>query len=1371
MISVKRITSIEYYEAQDRKALADRPSSDRQAGRDEVAYYTDNGQAESAGVWWTRSTPTPSPSPLFPSSPFAETGTEVDGRHLRDLAAGRHAKTKEHLTRTSANGKRSVGFDIQIAAPKSLSVIVAAHEGEERERYLEAHDRAMRRVLDAAFDMGLVVAHRAVRDPVTRKKSYYEEPVQSATAAIYRHFTSRAKDPHLHSHAILMNVGVRKDGTTGALDNIRLKQYGGMLSALYRAEISSILREEFGIETVRDGRNFEVVGVPESVVKVFSKRRAQIEAVARDEGFNTANARGKAQVASYETRAEKDREISTAELDARWSRELAAFGLDRNSLLRNVDVESRHVRAGMVGQDRDQLVRQAAEKAVHDLTRNNSVIDDRLLMRHVVEAVQTLCNADKALAAVEAMKASGLLVQIGMVDERAVYSTKAIIEAERSMLRTGVDRKGEREFVPEDAIRAAIARRPTMREDQAAAVLHALNRDGVAVVEGSAGSGKSFSLGAVAEVARECGLTAWTIAPSWKATEVVRSDTQTAEAYARAVQGFVRQVQSGKIMLDAKSVVIVDEAGMVGTEDMSILVEATAMAGAKLILTGDTRQLQPVVAGSPMKAIARFVGSERMTEITRQRADWMKAASQDLAVGETVPALEAYAKAGAVVIGEDRDATLRQLVEDYAKARQERPDATRCILAGWNQDVRALNEAIREAGKKAGWIEAEDTVVQAIPRGGDKPHDLALAVGDDLIFGETIELGTVTIRNADLARVLGVRGSPPDPVLDLDLGRGRRIAVPLSHLVGRREDGEPLVPRLQHACAMTIHASQGVTVDEAYVANLRGMGMESTYVAMTRHRERVRLYADGGRIVDEIAARDGAAIRQSKGGKTVLPEEEDDRAEVEITPEKIRERLFAETMKADQKQNASDYFDVGTFMRKAAATPVPVVETVERNEARPRVGLEAALTRMGGLGGAGWLKQPAAAPSKLAERMAAREAAKTHYPIPEKPARSRVTPDEIDQFVRSDLLEFAVRDLGGSLVERWSNGGAVRFGDIKNGEKIGITRKANGVWNWTLSNGGASGVIQTLVQHVKGHSYAEALHWLRDRFRTQRETRPLETVRSERDVTGDGDRAKVMAGWQALRQSGVSRWLTKERGIAPEIVERFAADIKADWTGDRASNRFGAAFAHRTPDGDLVNYVRRGAPQAGKVESFRANSAGGAPTLFMAGDRKPSRVYVTESSVDTLSLYQIDGAPQGAMLTAPDGTPGRRSLDALAEIARRNPGAEWHVGLDNDAKGREFAARVREAIRSGNPDAILCDRSPDQQFKDWNGALNGITGEQEKAAKTAREKLVAEHCERVEQEARTEQIRQEEARRKREEKARQEAKTARRNDLSGPRMR
>ncbi|WP_193227875.1 MobF family relaxase [Aureimonas psammosilenae] len=1341
MFNCTRITSVEYYLAQKAQAQADAKRPDPNQGRDREAYYLDNGAAESEGKWWTRRAASSLPkssSSLLPLSPFGQNGTAVNDRHFRDLAAGRHPVTKEPLTKASANGKRSVGFDLQIGAPKSVSVLAAVVDDDTRARVFAAHDKAMERALNFAFDAGMVTAHRAKRDPLTGKKSYFEEPVQEASAATFRHFTSRAMDPQLHSHAVILNLGVREDGSTGAIDNRRLKLYGGAISSLYRCELAKTLREELGVEVVQKGRNFEIAGIPDAVTKQFSKRRAEIEAVAKAEGFTTASARGKAQVASFETRDDKDKAVTMQELEARWNRELQTLGWDGNSLMRSALAEGRLLRAERAKDEGDQIDK-AAGKAIHDLTRNAAVMDDRHVVRAVLEGLQTLCGADEALAAVDRLKASGLLVQIGELDGRPIYSTAEIIAAEKAMLQTVKARQGEREFVPEAAVRAAIARRPTIREDQAAAILHALNKDGVSVVEGSAGSGKSFSLGAVAEVARECGLEVWTVAPSWKATEVVRSDTQTADAYAKAVQGFVRQIADGKVKLTEKSVVILDEAGMVGTEDMAALVAATSAVGAKLIASGDTRQLQPVVAGAPLKAISRVVGSSRMTEITRQKSEWQKAASQDFADGETVRALEAYDKAGAVTVADDREEAIRALVDSYSRDRMERPEAARCVLSSWNVDVRSLNEQIRAAGKAAGWIEATDWTLPAIPRGGDDAQAIDLAAGDEVIFGETVELRGMTIRNSDLARVVGISGDPENPTLRLAFAKSADpIEVRWRELVGRREEGEPQAPRLQHASAMTVHASQGVTVDEAYVLNVRGMGQESTYVAMTRHRNAVKTFADGGRIVDEIAAKGGATIRQTKGGGTVLPEEEDDRAPVEVTAEEIKRRLFEESMKADLKQNATDFLPMHVILD----TPAPVVVTVPRNETRPPVQSATVFKDATLAGRRPRLPTPSMQPTvsaspvtKLAERMAKRETAKTRYPVPVKSEpRSRVTDDERNQMVRTDLLAFAVDHLGGQLVERWSGGGAVRFGG-KDGEKVGITQKGN-LWAWTVSNDTSrKGVIWDLVQHVKGGSYGETLHWLRDRLKTwSPSATALPIVREQKPLEDATAPEKVRAGWMKLPSAGVPKFLTEERGIRREIVERFRSDIKADWTGEKASNRFGAAFAHRNPDGELVNYVRRGAPPIGKVDSFRANASGGTPTLFMAGDRSPKRIYVTESAIDTLSLYQHDDAPDGAMLVAPDGTPGRRALDAVAEIARRNPEAEWHVGLDNDGKGQEFANQVREAIRRGHVGAVVKDRPPEAQFKDWNGAIRGATAEQEKAAKAARAAQV--EAERIEIERR-----------------------------------
>ncbi len=134
------------------------------------------------------------------------------------------------------------------------------------------------------------------------------------------------------------------------------------------------------------------------------------------------------------------------------------------------------------------------------------------------------------------------------------------------------------------------------------------------------------------------------------------------------------------------------------------------------------------------------------------------------------------------------------------------------VLTGWNKDVRALNARIRHRLKHDGLLpEDEDVGIAAIPRGGSRAEELALTVGDEVIFGESVEVGGQTIRNADLARIEALAGDPADPVLTLRLVKnGARLSARTSALVGHRDPGEPQVPRLQHSYAMTTHAAQGV---------------------------------------------------------------------------------------------------------------------------------------------------------------------------------------------------------------------------------------------------------------------------------------------------------------------------------------------------------------------------------------------------------------------------------------------------------------------------------------------------------------------------------------------------------------------------------
>ena len=361
-------------------------------GRDEVAYYTDNGAGEANGVWWTRGPGTGSdPDPGARIDPFrlCPDGAEVDGRVLRDLAAGRDPGSLEPLVRAAANGRRSVGYDLQFAAPKSVSVLAAFAGPEDRARILAVHDRAVRRALDYAHAAGLIVTR-------TGAQGRDRAPVAGVSAAVYRHFTSRAQDPQLHSHAVLLNLCVRSDGSTGSLDNRAILRNAGGIAALYRSELASGLRAELGYEAVRAGRNFEIAGVAEPVLELFSKRRAAIEQAARERGFDTADDRIAAQAAAHGTRARKDRETPLATLEAEWERQLGQAGWARGALFEGVRIAADGIRQERTGAAPERL-QNLAEVGLSEALAMQAVVEERALMRQIAESLQCEADADAVL--------------------------------------------------------------------------------------------------------------------------------------------------------------------------------------------------------------------------------------------------------------------------------------------------------------------------------------------------------------------------------------------------------------------------------------------------------------------------------------------------------------------------------------------------------------------------------------------------------------------------------------------------------------------------------------------------------------------------------------------------------------------------------------------------------------------------------------------------------------------------------------------------------------------------------------------------------------------------------------------------------------
>lgn len=887
---------------QERLARGHRKRGDW-SGRDRAAYYVDNGTGEKPGIWWTNVLKEPG-QPL----PFVCQSAEVSPSDFRALARGCDPLTGQALVQSK--GQRRVGYDLQFAAPKSVSVLWAMGTDIQRTRIEAAQEKAVFAALNYALRMGLIVTRRG------HNGGQRETPAE-LMAGTFLHTTSRAGDPQIHTHAVSMNVCRRKDGSTGTLDNRELLLHQQEMGAVYRLALSEVLERDLGLTTIKDGRNFRVVGVGPSLEECFSKRRAAIEQEARKRGIQTAHHREAAEHISRNTRGAKSDLPSRAILRVLWEQEIREEGWTPEALWECA-------LAATALQHETLLDPQTVFAcALEELTQTEAVFEDRHLIGTVLEHCQgrgmTLAQAlEKAHAARRSEHLIELTGNALSQTGNLHYATPEVINAERALVRLATNRRDERVFVSRERLEGVLATRETLSEEQADLVRHALNRDGISVVEGSAGAGKSYSLGMAAAVAREAGCRVWVTAPSHQAVSVIAQDTQTSPAQTAVLRSFLNRLtdpdHAQAITLARHDVVILDEGGMVGTMEMAELLEVTSKAGAKVIVAGDVRQLKPVAPGSPMRLLAETLGTQRLEAIRRQKEMWQRQASQALAAGQVEQAVRSYDAHGRIIIGEG-EALRQALVDAVCQDALLNPNGTRLVLARTHAEVKALNQALRSVliskGDHAG---ACEITVEATAR-GRKPvvEVLPLAAGDRLIFGETVKAGTHLVRNNDLATVKAVCRDPDgEPVLCLVFDRGFEVTARWADLVrvGQKEE-RPI--RVQHAYAMTVHSSQGASVDRAFILNSAGLDRELFYVAMTRHRQACTLYTDTARMAflyqKNQIRRDGVVVDIDGTGRLEAPDalDQEDTAAQTLTPEMAIRQIILEGQQSSGKQNAADF--------------------------------------------------------------------------------------------------------------------------------------------------------------------------------------------------------------------------------------------------------------------------------------------------------------------------------------------------------------------------------------------------------------------------------------------------------------------------------
>jgi Ti-type conjugative transfer relaxase TraA len=604
------------------------------------------------------------------------------------------------------------------------------------------------------------------------------------------------------------------------------------------------------------------------------------------------------------------------------------------------------------------------ELALRALTHQQSTFTRQDLARLVNRQTDGAAQFAAVMARVEA---SPELVRVGEDGRgRDRFSTREMVAIERRLVATAVALTRRTTHPVHDTRRIGVVNgeQGQLSGEQVLAYLHVTRSRDLAVVVGIAGGGKSTMLGTARQVWEGQGYRVRGAALSGIAAEGLGG---SAGIESRTIASWEYAWNQGKETLTASDVLVVDEAGMVGSRQLGRLLERVHQAGAKLVLVGDAEQLQAIEAGAAFRAIAERVGAIAITEPRRQKVDWQRLATKELASARTEAALDRYAAENLVHRHATREAARAGVIAAWDAARRENPGHSQIILAHERVDVRALNEAARAVRRAAGEL-GPDQVLRT------EAGPLAFAEGDRIYFlrnerglggssgtgktGGPGGIGGTGVKNGTLGTLTRIKGSRLTVRLDGPEGAGTGRAVTFD-LADYADIG--------HGYAATIHRNQGATVDQAHVLATPGMDRHLAYVAMSRHRHAARLHwseADFG------------------------------------APERLRDRLGRERAKDTTLDHAEPEMDpVVAYAERRGLTPrVPVSAIVARPDPAPRVApagggrslLDTIIEALRGIAPQSPELAPAPAPdtfTPMAERIAAFEAR-----LAREQARKRLEP-------------------------------------------------------------------------------------------------------------------------------------------------------------------------------------------------------------------------------------------------------------------------------------------------------------------------------------------------------------------------------------------
>lgn len=780
------------------------------------------------------------------------------------LFDGQHPGTGEQLGR-SLRRDGVAAWDVTFSADKSVSLLWALGDDETRSEVVAAFDEATSQAL--GYLESVASATRGASktpvldgngDPVlaedgTPRFRVETWPIASTgyVAASFTEYTSRADDPQLHTHVVVANKVKGVDGKWRTVDGRLLFRHQLAAGYLHEAVLRDELTQRLGVrwQPVRNGMA-DIAGFTRAQIEAFSTRRHQLEQWRQDQGL--ADSAAARQMAVLATRTPKTDHPLEA-LEGEWRRRAAEVGLTPEWLTRLMGTDRQ-----VTSVDSASLFERLASP--DGLTERVSTFELPDVIKEIAAALPRGGTRDEIESLAEAFLDNGQVVSLvgipttGVVDDSDVvdaarnrvrdrgieedtgmmrrrdgslfpgarherrYSTTELLETEQRIIEHAIAGiGGGRWSAPSRLVEARLRRQLDLTDEQADMVRHfAASGNAIDIGIGPAGTGKTAVMAVINQLAVLTGspilggALAGRTAAGLEAATGIPSMT-LARLFGEATH---RGLPTGVV-------VVVDEAGMVGTRQLAAVADLVEAASGKLILIGDDRQLPEIGAGGLFRALANRLPVAELTANVRQRQQWERAALTELRDGSVDQAIEAYRQRGRLIIGETKNDTMTRAVADWYRHVALTGDLTTGLLIAYDNDtVTELNHRARTHFAGSGQLTGPTVDV------GVRTY----AAGDRILCRTNqTRLGVL---NGDLGTVVAVDHARASLMVRLDRDPEIRN-LPAWYL----EQGH-----IDYGYAMTGHKAQGVTTGRTFVVVDGTTDREWTYVAMSRGRQANTLY-------------------------------------------------------------------------------------------------------------------------------------------------------------------------------------------------------------------------------------------------------------------------------------------------------------------------------------------------------------------------------------------------------------------------------------------------------------------------------------------------------------------------------------------------